>query len=43
LMSVSKDYLKAVAGFPNIGDQLICWLCIAKKPVFMPMHELMRQ
>ncbi len=36
-----RDYLKAVAGFPNIGDQLICWLCTAKKPALMPMHEFM--
>ncbi len=21
-----KDYLEAIAGFPNIGNQLICWL-----------------
>jgi hypothetical protein len=26
-----KDYLKAVAGFPNVGNQLICWLHTAKK------------
>jgi hypothetical protein len=32
-------YLKAIAGFPNIGDQLIRWLCTAKKPTLMPMHE----
>ncbi len=36
-----KDHLKAVARFPNIGNQLICWLCVAKKPVFLPMHECM--
>jgi hypothetical protein len=36
-----RDYLEAVAGFPNIGDQLICWLCMAKKPAHMPMHEFM--
>ncbi len=35
-------YLEAVAGFPNIGDQLICWLCTSKKPALMPMHEFMR-
>jgi hypothetical protein len=38
-----RDYLKAVAGFPNIGVQLICWLCTAKKPALMPMHEFMRR
>ncbi len=37
-----RDYLEAIAGFPNIGNQLICWLCTAKKPALMPMHELMR-
>jgi hypothetical protein len=34
-----RDYLEAVVGFPNIGDQLICWLCTAKKPALMPMHK----
>jgi hypothetical protein len=34
-------YLKAVAGFPHVGDQLICWLHTAKKPALMPMHEFM--
>ena len=24
-----RDYLKALAGFPNIGDQLIRWFCTA--------------
>ncbi len=37
-----RDYLKAVAGFPNIGNQLICWLCMAKKPALMPMHQFMQ-
>ncbi len=37
-----RDYLKAVAGFPNIGDQLICWLCTANKTALMPMHKFMR-
>ncbi len=36
-----RDYLKAVAGFPNVGDQLIRWLCTAKKPSLMLMHEFM--
>jgi hypothetical protein len=34
-----KDYLEAVAGFPNIDNQLICWLCTSKKPALMPMHK----
>ncbi len=37
-----RDYLEAVARFPKIGNQLICWLCMAKKPTLMPMHEFMR-
>jgi hypothetical protein len=37
-----RNFLKAVAGFPKIGNQLICWLCAAKKPAFMPMHEFMQ-
>jgi hypothetical protein len=36
-----RDYLKAVAGFPDISDQLIRWLCTAKKPALMPMHKFM--
>jgi hypothetical protein len=36
-----RDYLEAIAGFPNMGNKLICWLCAAKKPALMPMHELM--
>jgi hypothetical protein len=38
-----RDYLEAIAGFPNIGDQLTCWLCTAKKPALMPMHKFMRR
>jgi hypothetical protein len=38
-----RDYLEAVAGFPNISNQLICWLCMAEKPALMPMHEFMRR
>jgi hypothetical protein len=37
-----RDYLEALAGFPNIGDQLICWLRTSKKPALMPMHKFMR-
>ncbi len=33
-----KDYLDANAGFLNIGNQLICWLCTSKKPALMPMQ-----
>jgi hypothetical protein len=38
-----RDYLEAVAGFPNIGNQLICWLRTSKKPALMPMHKFMRR
>jgi hypothetical protein len=38
-----RDYLEAVAGFLNIGNQLIHWLHMAKKPALMPMHEFMRR
>jgi hypothetical protein len=37
-----RDYLEAVAGFLDIGNQLICWLRMAKKPTLMPMHKFMR-
>jgi hypothetical protein len=37
-----RDYLEAVAGFRNIGDQLICWPRTFKKPTLMPMHEFMQ-
>jgi hypothetical protein len=36
-----RDYLEAIARFPNIGNQLIRWLCTAKKPTLMPMHKFM--
>jgi hypothetical protein len=31
----------AVTSFPNIANQLIRWLCPAKKPTLMPMHTFM--
>jgi hypothetical protein len=37
-----KDFPEAVAGSTNIGDQLICWLCTAKKPALMQMHKFMQ-
>ncbi len=37
-----RDYVEAVAGFPNIGNQLIRWLHTAKKLALMLMHEFMR-
>jgi hypothetical protein len=36
-----RDYLGVVAGFPNVGDQLIGWLHTAKKPALILMHEFM--
>jgi hypothetical protein len=38
-----RDYLEAIAGFLNIGNQLICWLRTSKKPALMPMHKFMRR
>jgi hypothetical protein len=38
-----RDYLEAIAGFLNIGNQLILWLHMAKKPALMPMQEFMRR
>jgi hypothetical protein len=38
-----RDYLEAIARFPNIGDQLIRWLHTSKKPALMPMHKFMRR
>ncbi len=38
-----RDYLEAVVGFPNIDNQLICWLHTAKKLAVMPMHEFMQR
>ncbi len=37
-----RDYLEAVAGFPNVGNQLIFWLCTVKKPALMPMYKFMQ-
>ena len=38
-----KDYLEAVNGFTNMGNQLIRWLRTSKKPALMPMHEFTRR
>jgi hypothetical protein len=38
-----RDYLEAVARFPNVCNQLIRWLCTTKKPTFMLMYEFMRR
>jgi hypothetical protein len=37
------DYLEAIAGFPNIGNRLICCLRTSKKPSLMLMHEFNRR
>jgi hypothetical protein len=36
-----RDYLEAISGLPNVGNQMICWHCTAKKPALMPMHKFM--
>ncbi len=38
-----RDNLEAIAGFPNVGNQLNRWLYITKKPALMPMHKFMRR
>ncbi len=38
-----RDYVEAVTGFPNIGDQQIPWLRTSKEPALMPMHKFMRR
>ena len=39
LVECQQDYLEALAGFPNIGDQWIRWFCTARKPALMPTHD----
>ncbi len=36
-----SDYFEAVTWFLNVSYQLICWLCAAKNPALMPMHDFM--
>ena len=43
LFECQRDYLEALAGFPNIGDQLIHWFRTARKPALMPMHDYMHR
>jgi hypothetical protein len=38
-----RDCLEAVTKFPNVGDQLIRWLCTAKKPALMLMHKCIQR
>jgi hypothetical protein len=38
-----RDYREAVAGFPNIGDQLICWLCTCWAKQVKPTESYSRQ
>ncbi len=33
---------EAVTTLSNIGNQLECWLCVAKKPAFMLIHEFVQ-
>jgi hypothetical protein len=42
LVKCQQDYLEALVGFPNIGDQLIRWFHTARKPALMPMQDYMR-
>ncbi len=39
---VNPGLPEAVTRLSNIGNQLTCWLCVAKKPVFMLIHEFMQ-
>ncbi len=39
---VNQGLPEAVTRLSNICDQLICWLCIAKKPAFMLIHDFMQ-
>jgi hypothetical protein len=36
-----RDYLKVLARFLNITNQLIRWFRMAQKPVLMPTHDYM--
>ena len=38
-----QDYPEVLAGFCNVGDQLIHWLHTVKKPALMPVHDFMRR
>jgi hypothetical protein len=39
-----RDYLEAVSGFfPNVSNQLICWLCTTMKPTLMLVHEFIQR
>jgi hypothetical protein len=39
---VNPGLPEAVTRVPNVGDQLICWPWVAKKPEFMLIHEFMQ-
>lgn len=43
LIECQQDYLEAVAWFPNIDDQLICWFRTAQKQALMPIHDYMHR
>jgi hypothetical protein len=43
ILTLGKQVLKSHQVAQNIGDQLICGLCVTKKPVFMLIHEFMRR
>jgi len=39
LANCQRDYLEALTGFPNIGDQLFRWFHTARKPALIAMHD----
>ncbi len=38
-----RDYLEALAGSPNVGNQLIRWLCKARSHADAQVHAALRQ
>jgi hypothetical protein len=40
---VKPGLQEAVTRLSNVGNQLIHWLCFAKKPLFMLIHEFMQR
>jgi hypothetical protein len=43
LVKCQQDYLEALAGFPNIGDQLIHWFHTTQKLALMLTHNYMHR
>ncbi len=40
---VNPGLPEAVTRLSNVGDQLICWPCVAKKPAFIVIHDFMQR